>query len=84
MTTKEIDFINLCCRGNFEECKLFYTRNPAINISAENDCAFRLSYLRRHLKVAKFLRHYIPYYVLYRGHYRKIGLIWIIGLWDLV
>ncbi len=58
---------------------------PSINISAGEDNAFRLAYEYGHLKVASLLMHFIPYYVLKGGYYRKIELIGrVAGLWDVV
>ncbi len=55
MTIRENVFIRLCCRGNLEECKKYYARNPNINISARNELAFKWVCENNNLNVTKWL-----------------------------
>jgi len=62
-TCKEDTFIRLCMDGNLTEIKDFYNKNNEINISAENDqafryvcfCAWQVNKSEIYLEIAKWL-----------------------------
>ncbi len=54
------DFIIACKKGNIKLAKKLLETNPALNISAENDHAFRWTCSYGHLDVAKWLLEIKP------------------------
>jgi hypothetical protein len=56
----EKQFIHLCSYGKLEELKRFFNDNPTIDISAENEDAFRWACYGGHLEVAKWLLEVNP------------------------
>ncbi len=87
MITKKSKFINLCCNGNLAACKAFYELNTDINISAENECAFRWACSNGYLVIAKWLlkiksdinisaeNEYAFRWACYKGHFNVVRFL---------
>ena len=56
----EQEFIDLCRHGDLEECKRFYVANPGINISAENEYAYRIACFWGYTYIIKWLQMIKP------------------------
>ena len=54
-------FQNACKNGNLEEAKILLQNNPNINISADNEWAFKLACEKGHLEVAQWLQTLNPF-----------------------
>ena len=69
---QEKKFQQLCISGNFDQVKEFLKENPEIDISADNEYAFRDACRNGHLEIAKWLVEIKPIYKSGSGYLKVI------------